>query len=196
MLGFVNRNTRLFSNVRCLNILYVALVRSIVDYCSVIWSPSYSTHITRIEKLQRRFIKLLCYRSGLQFDSQPYSFFLQYFGLPHLISRRKYYDILFAYKVLNNIINCPQILSLFSISTPSRVLRQQNIFDVEFHRTNYGKFSPLTRICNSVNVSGVDLEAPISFNSLKRRLQSSCFTIWICVLLAISSIFDLLGYIL
>lgn len=157
LLGFINRNTKMFNNIRALNILYLSFIRPIVEYCCVIWAPSYITHIRRLEKIQRRFVRLLCFKNGTLFDRFSYEYHLQYFSLPHLISRRKFYDIMFAFKVLNNIVKCPDVLCMFAIHVPVRTLRNIRIFDIEYHRTNYGKHSSLVRVCNHANAIDTDL---------------------------------------
>lgn len=171
LLGFVNRNTKMFRNIRTLIILYLSFIRPIVEYCSVIWAPSYITHITRLERIQRKFIRLLCFRNGILFDCFSYEYHLQYFSLPHLISRRKFYDIMFAFKVLNSIIKCPDVRCMFIIHVPTRTLRRYRIFDIEYHRTNYGKHSPLVRVCKHANDVDIGLYSE-SLTSFKRSLHS------------------------
>jgi hypothetical protein len=46
MMGFINPKTRAFTNSHCLKLLYKALVRSKLEYDSVVvWSPFYHIHI-------------------------------------------------------------------------------------------------------------------------------------------------------
>jgi len=45
MLGFVVRSTRDFTNTDCIKTLYISLVRSILEYCSVVWTPFYDVHM-------------------------------------------------------------------------------------------------------------------------------------------------------
>ena len=42
-------------------VVYVAIVRPHVEYASVVWSPYHITKIESIEKVQKRFIKMLCF---------------------------------------------------------------------------------------------------------------------------------------
>lgn len=156
LLGFVNRSTKLFSNTRCMIILYTSLVRSILEYCSVIWSPSYQVHIHRIEGVQKKFIRQLCFRGGIDYESVSYNYLLQHFSLPPLVQRRSFVDVMFVFKVLNVIIKCPTILDQFSFFIPSRPLRHIPFLALDFHRTNYGlhsSLSRLTRLVNSLNLN-------------------------------------------
>lgn len=174
LLGFLSRTTKMFNNIRSLIILYLSIVRPIIEYCCVIWAPSYVTHIRRLEKIQRKFVKLLCFRNGTIFDDFSYEYHLQYFSLPHLITRRKYFDIMFAYKVINSIVNCSEIFDMFVFHVPIHTLRINRIFEIDYHRTNYGKHSPLVRVCNHVNDVNVDLFSD-GLLSFKRNLRSLLF---------------------
>lgn len=177
-LGFIIRSTKPFNNVRALMILYVAIVRSVMEYCCIVWAPSYITRIRRLEKVQRKFVKFLCFKSHIIFDSFPYEHHLQHFSLPHLLSRRTFYDVMFAFKVLNDMVKCPDISSLFVTHAPSRPLRHHRLLEVEFHRTNYGLHSPLVRICNGVNNIAADLSSDLFADerlTFKHKLRSLLF---------------------
>ena len=56
-LGFIFRITKHFTSVYCLKALYCSLVRSTLEYCSVVWHPSYQNGAVRIESVQRRFLR-------------------------------------------------------------------------------------------------------------------------------------------
>ena len=45
-LGFVHRSCREFTEIQPLITLFFALVRSKLEYCSIVWSPLYNVHIT------------------------------------------------------------------------------------------------------------------------------------------------------
>ena len=81
---------------------------------------------------------------------------------------------MFAFKVLNNLIVCPEIRNLFEINFPSRTFRHVGLLRVEFHRTNYGKYSPLVRICGKVNAFSAELFAN-GLSTFKRDLGSMLF---------------------
>ena len=69
MLGFVYRTTKSFKDNTVLLTLYKSLVRSRLEYCSSIWSPSQQYLIDKIERVQKRLVRWLCYRDGLDYDS-------------------------------------------------------------------------------------------------------------------------------
>ena len=176
LLGFISRTTRSFSNLRSISILFVALVRPILERCSVIWAHTYQIHIDRIEKIQRKFVKLLCYRFNVVYASDYYPYLLSFFSLQDLNTRRKFIDIMFAFKVLNHIIKCPEILHLFPLYIAPRPLRQHPLLTVQFHSTNYGMHSSVTRISNNVNSVNVRSQMlDVSLTSFRSALRCSLY---------------------
>jgi len=61
ILSFINRNTSGFSNITT---LYISLVRSILEYASIVWSPFNVSSIERINKIQNEFLKMVSFRCG------------------------------------------------------------------------------------------------------------------------------------
>ena len=53
-LGFIIRTSRYFRSIETVVLLYVSLVRSKLEYASVVWSPHYNQHIEAIEKIQHK----------------------------------------------------------------------------------------------------------------------------------------------
>jgi len=90
---------------------FIVYVRPIVEYCSVVWSPSLKHDIDAIEKVQRRFTKRL---RGLK--TYSYSERLRYLGLPSLELRRLHLDLSFCYKIVFGIVNV-SFSSFFKFST-------------------------------------------------------------------------------
>lgn len=72
-LGFIIRNSRDFVSVNTLKILYCSFVRSKLEYASLVWCPNYNIHINTLEYIQRRFLKLLYFRSHGAYPPVGYS---------------------------------------------------------------------------------------------------------------------------
>lgn len=153
MLGFVWRNCKDFRNVSALKMAYCALVRSNLEYCSSIWSPHYQCHIDRIEKVQKRFLYYLSGHQGRRRSLANYTNRLHYFELTSLENRRFNADQIFLYKIFNNKIMCPQLLSKFNLVIPRRGSRVVNYrpFYLRSARTNVGQFSIINRISRQHN---------------------------------------------
>lgn len=172
LLGYIRRTTTSFTNLRCIVILYTAFVRSIIDYCSTIWAPFYYVHIDRLERIQRKFVKMLCFKFNIYYDRDNYDLLVKYFSLQPLAERRVFSDLMFAFKVLNGVVRCSDISDMFSVYIPSRPLRRLPILTVDYHRTNYGLHCPVTRIANELNSFNLDGDA--------LRVSSAAFRSLLC----------------
>ena len=102
-------------NKNSFKILYKSLVRPILEYCSVIWSPIYKREAIEIEKVQRRATKLVPSLREL-----PYSDRLRSLNLTTLIYRRERTDMLQVFRIYHQIDRIP-FDQFFTINTyPSR----------------------------------------------------------------------------
>ena len=79
---------------------FVVYVRPILEYNSVIWSPSLVRDIQQLEKVQRRFTKRLVGMKTLSYSER-----LRRLSLPSLELRRLYLDLVFCYKVVFGIVS-------------------------------------------------------------------------------------------
>jgi hypothetical protein len=61
-LGFLIRCTKEFNDEHCLKTLYVLLVRPLLEYCSVLWNPTQIGYIESLDRVQKRFLRLIGYK--------------------------------------------------------------------------------------------------------------------------------------
>lgn len=145
ILGFVFRNSKEFKKLSTKKLLFTSLVRSKLEYCSVVWNPNYQVHKDRIELIQRRFTYSFINRSNKRV---PYSDRLKVFDLMKLSDRRTLQDMLFLYKLLNNFLDNSVLLSCFSFDVPSRLPRYPiSILTHRTYKTNLGHHSLIPRLC-------------------------------------------------
>lgn len=130
--GFLKRQTADISDMRVLLMLYSSLVRCILEYGTIVWNPYFILSIGRIEKVQRKFVKYLCFKSNIQYDREIYELILLYLGLPLLEVRRQYYDFMFIFKVLNAIISNAEILQMFKLNASERTVRSPRLLYAPF----------------------------------------------------------------
>lgn len=143
MLGFIFRAGKLFRNPQSLLTLYNSYVRSYLEYCSVVWSPHYDIYICQVERVQRRFTKML-YRKFC-WPYEQYSDRLLRLNLHRLESRRLYADEMFLFKIVRNRLNF-DFNQHITLSISNRNTRQTNVFYVPTYNTNIEINAPLARM--------------------------------------------------
>ena len=99
ILGLIKRICKGFQDVSTLRTLYLALVRSLLECCSVVWSPQKSRKISKLERIQRRATKFIL-KTNDDYEQRR-----KRLNLLSLEQRRFLFDVLFLYKALNGYIN-------------------------------------------------------------------------------------------
>ena len=150
MLGFVYRSTKSFKDNSVLLTLYKSLVRSRLEYCSSIWSPSQQYLILKLERVQKRLVRWLCYRDGIDYESFGYLELCQNYNLQTLEMRRNITDLCNLNKVYNNNLNSPYIVSQVLINVPNRQLRRNRLFSANC-RLNVRKNTFIPRVLSLAN---------------------------------------------
>jgi hypothetical protein len=151
-LGFIIRNSKNFKNIQTLTVLYFAIVRSNLEFASLIWNPYSATLSEDLEKIQKRFLKYLYFKTFEYYPSElAYSELLQGFGIHTLEKRRSVASLLFLYDILRGRIQEPALLSKININVPRVNSKCTLTFRPPTSRTNLLKYSILHRACHLYN---------------------------------------------
>lgn len=169
-LGFIKRNTRDFDNILVIKLLYTALVRPHLENCSIIWNPYYSSYIDKLDSVQRKFLRYVAYKLHLNVENLNYGNLEQILSIQSLKRRRDNIDIITCFKLVNNTLNCPELVSKLQFCVPQRIFRKGRTFETNFHRTLYGYYSPMSRLMRNTNSFEGDIFAESLF-SLKTKLK-------------------------
>lgn len=117
LLGFVLRSSKDFKNPHSVLYLFFSLVRSLLEYATPIWSPYYKVHIDDIERVQKKCLRILAYRLKPGRNNLNYEHRLAQFKIDSLSLRRKYFDLIYLYKITHYIINSSELISQISFNT-------------------------------------------------------------------------------
>lgn len=152
-LGFILRNSKDFIDISLCILLYKTFVRSKLEYASIAWSPYYAVHIDALERIQRRFLKYLAFRKDGVYPAIgfPHDVLCERFTIEPLMRRRRMFDILFVFKTIHNLYDCPSILEMLDFHIPRVNARIHDIFYLCPSDTNIHKYSPLMRMCTHLN---------------------------------------------
>ena len=152
-LGFVLRSSKHFKSVQTLKILYCALVRPLLEYCSPLWAPYQRNQCSMLERIQHHFLRRASAHMNkpMKIQDHCYTSILQELNLVSLENRRAFIDMLLLFRIVNGLVDCSDLLSCIKFHIPMRSLRGNAFFHEETHRTSYGKFKPLNRMCSMAN---------------------------------------------
>ena len=146
--GVIKRMAHEFNYPTALKTLYTALVRSKLEYCSVVWSPYYTVATNSIENIQKSFLRFLN-RSN---ESTSYNDLCKKFGFDQLHIRRKLASILFCFDLLRNNIDSSELLGQINLHCPTRIFRSNELLRPIRHATNYLKYSPINTMQFNFNL--------------------------------------------
>ena len=96
VIGLIRRNI-LSKEESSMLILYKTLVRPILEYCIPVWCPYRKNDIMKIEKIQKRFTKIIEGCKGLSYEER-----LEKLKLTTLEERRHRADLIQVFKIIND----------------------------------------------------------------------------------------------
>lgn len=180
--GFIRRLTKDFKNPLSIRSLYCALVRSHLEYASVIWDPAYKIHIDRIERVQKRFLIYYLQKVGGFFDSNL-ALWQNIQNLPHyttrceisklnsLADRRKMAASALVADVLCSRIDAPEFLASIKILVPSKPVREPLFIYLTTFKNNFSFNAPVPNICRQFNADYNVFDFNLSKSLFKKYLK-------------------------
>ena len=161
ILGFVLRNARYLRRPGVLRLLYCSLVRSTLEFGSIVWNPAGVKYSLMLERVQGKFLRFLF---RLEFGYFPYlfhtSFLREVLSFESLASRRIILTSRYFFGVLRGFIDNPYILSQFLLWAPvyGVGLRNRRLFLPIWARTSAFRDSSVPRAVRMFNVLGERLD--------------------------------------
>ena len=142
MLGLLMRSIQVSSCARlpsfnpcAVMCAYKAHVRSLLEYGSVIWAGAAVTHLSRLERLQHRFLMWL----GAHTHSRvpmDYDSLMTHFRCPSVKARFTQADIRFLRSAFSGRLDCNELVPMFRLLAPVRRSRHTGLFSVPRGRVN------------------------------------------------------------
>ena len=174
MVGFIRRHAACFTDIYCLKILFCALVRSILEYASPVWSPVNVTQIILIERVQRTFMRFalrqLPWNDPVNLPN--YSDRCKLINLETLAARRTKQQRLFIFDLISGNVDCPELLMQIPWNVPPRRFRNSPLLAIPFHRTNYGCNNCFTLCLRLFNDICCEFEFTMSRNVFSVRIRN------------------------
>lgn len=150
-LGFMKRVSIEFKLLAPLKALYCALVRSILEYATVIWDPYTATSRNQIERVQRKFLNYAARVLHIEHRPHDYEPVRTFLGLSNLTDRRIAANQIFIQKLIDGSIDCPELLSRINFEIPSFQARSHYPFFIPLCTTNYIRNKPMFRMMRIAN---------------------------------------------
>lgn len=156
--------------------LYTSLVQPITEYCSIVWAPSTSGDIARIESIQKQFLlfALRHHNWADQYSLPPYEARLSLLNLDTLQDRRRIAALSFVHGTLNGTIRVAEFSRDIQFSIPLRATRRAMIPRLRvppLSRASYVNNGPIRRTIDLFNQYAELYEPGVSLNVFKSRIS-------------------------
>lgn len=182
LLGFVRRATKDFRNPLSIKCLYCSLVRSNLEYASVIWDPMYKIDIDRIERVQKQLILHLLNKMNWQFDLKlpmwqnkrnlpPYTERCKIVNLESLSDRRKIAASMFIADVLMSAVDFTEFLANIDIHVPCKPVRVKHFIYLPTFKSNYAHNAPIPAMCRQFNINFNEFDFNLSKCLFKKQIK-------------------------
>ena len=129
-------------------VLYNSLIRSLCEYGAVIWNPYYKVYTEKIERIQRKFTRLVYYE--LRIRKPDYEARLLYLQMQKLSLRRTITDEMCLFKIVNGHLDSDLVEKINFYTNPYST-RSGLIFDLPRRNSNIRFKSPSYRLQHSHN---------------------------------------------
>ena len=156
-------------NIWVLKKIYITYIRPLLEYNSVVWNPHLVKDVKDLESVQRFFLKKACRRCNM--PKSTYSERLYWLGLESLEYRRLKFDLIFVFKIVQNLIDL-KFNHLFElISTPYQLRRHQYNFKTNRCNSNVRKFFFSNRVVPIWNKLPDEIVNSKSVAEFKRNIE-------------------------
>ena len=121
--GMLKRTCHFVTDTNKRRVLYLTLVRSLFEHCPIVWRPSSSTMVNKLESLQKRAIKWIRNDASASYSVEElYHTHCKQLNILPIKYRFDYHDLKFFHSVVYNFscVKLPSYLSFYSGSSRLR----------------------------------------------------------------------------
>jgi len=154
-IGLLSRSRHILPE-KALITVYNAIVLPILDYSLILWGFTYNSHINRLERLQRRALRVMSF-SAFDADSDP---LFKRMGIMTIKERLLFNTLIYIFKALNSLSSFNS-LNYFKVKSYRSGTRASNQINLEI------PFTRLTVFSNSIFVKGCKM-----YNTIDVKLRS------------------------
>ena len=131
MLNLVKRTCHFTNSVDQKRVLYLALVRSQFEHCSVIWKPHCKTLCHKMECVQKRAVKWILGENYNSYSEMEYTKKLKYLKLLPIERKLTVNDLILFHRIIHKKI-CITLPDYIQLASPPRSLRTCHIDPLYF----------------------------------------------------------------
>lgn len=147
--------------------LYNIYIRPHLDFASTVWSPSTKRDSDLLEKIQRRFTRLLPELKGLTYEER-----LTVLGIKSLEERRRELDLIQCYRFWKDIDYSPDPMFTLEPEKNIQTRRSHKPNFIENHsRLNVRKLFFSQRATRQWNKLPLELQCAPTLESFKRQIK-------------------------
>ena len=174
VLGFVKRRAKELNDPYLTRKMYYSLVRPILEYASIVWSPYRKVDIDRIESVQKQFLLFALRHLGFEGYRLPsYVNRLRLIDMITLKDRRELASTLFAYDLLTDKINVNNLKERMKFRNNRYNVRNARQLLEEKSSTDFGFNDSIANSIRSFNKFAHNFEPTISRLNFKNKIKNS-----------------------
>ena len=175
VLGMICAMAKDIRDPLCLKALYCSLVRPILEYASVVWSPINAASFLRVERVQRNFTRIAVrqFLGRTHTPVPPYPVRCRLLDLQSLRDRRSIAQALIVSGLLRNDIDSPMLRSEIPIYAFSCGLRQRDFYSFSPDERVYGASDLLLQCFLTFNNVSSSFDFHIPHQSLRQLFIQS-----------------------
>ena len=158
-LGFIKRTLKNKFTIDTAKMLYFALVRSKLEYASVVWHPYHQSYIDKIESIQKGFVIWSLreiYQRDNNFRLPSYEFRCNNLNIQPLWRRRINASVFLIYDLLLEKLICDALRHKIEYTRRldnrnRRNVRNSDLVRIEVFSTDYARMQPFILACRNFN---------------------------------------------